>query len=65
MLTPAGRALTDEQKRAVMERLLAAWQKRPALRLGQMLEAANGIGNLFYREDEDLVQDVERLVEER
>jgi hypothetical protein len=31
------RAITPEQKRAVVERLLAAWLKVPSQRLGQML----------------------------
>lgn len=36
-LVANGRALTSEQKRDVVERILAAWEKAPALRLGQLL----------------------------
>lgn len=34
---PVGRAMTPEQKRDAVERILAAWQARPDLRLGQLI----------------------------
>lgn len=37
---PTGRAMTPEQKRAAVERLLAAWEARPDLRLGQLVHHA-------------------------
>jgi hypothetical protein len=55
-----GRALTEERKRAVAERILAAWMRVPELRLGQFISNArawNGSfpsGGLFYTEDEEL-----------
>jgi hypothetical protein len=60
-VTPPGRAITDEQKRAVVERLLAAWQRRPELRLGQLLVAGTPGYDVFYVEDADLVRSAERL----
>jgi len=60
-----GRALTDQQKRAVVERLLAAWRVVPKLRLGQLLINSEGLGrDLFYIEDETLAELVEAFVEE-
>lgn len=61
------RAVTDEQKRAVIERLLAAWCRMPALRLGQMLDSAlmreQPGPDLFYVEDEDIARKAELLAE--
>lgn len=61
MLTTPGRAVTDEQKRAVMERLLAAWMRMPMLRLGQLLEAATDQEEtaVFFVEDDALARCVE------
>jgi uncharacterized protein YihD (DUF1040 family) len=49
-----GRSLTPEQKRAVIERILHAWEQAPELRLGQFLvSAADQAGrDAFYVEDE-------------
>jgi hypothetical protein len=62
-----GRAGTEAEKRAIIERLLAAWLRAPRLRLGQLLEAAvsgRSIGGgMFYVEDDDLLDCVELLVE--
>lgn len=57
MVTPPGRAVTDEQKRAVMERLLAAWIMVPHMRLGQFVcaFAARANADPFYIEDDALV----------
>jgi len=57
-----GRAYTDEEKRAVLDRLYAAWCRVPALRLGQLLINANG--EIFYREDEVLARQVESFAKE-
>jgi hypothetical protein len=59
-----GRALTPEQKRAVIERILHAWEQAPALRLGQLVvNAADRAGrDVFYVEDEALADMCERQV---
>lgn len=65
-----GRAETSEEKRVVIERLLAAWLKQPAQRLGQLIENATGaaadrkVVDLFYIEDQSLVECVEKYLEE-
>jgi len=60
-----GRAKTPEHKRAVIERLYAAWIALPDLRLGQLIECAcDKRPDLFYVEDEDLVADAEAFVAE-
>lgn len=52
------RARTPEQKRAIVERILAVWLRNPDLRLGQLL--ANAVPrNLFYTEDNLLALKVE------
>ena len=58
-----GRAITPEQKRAIVERLLAAWLRAPELRFGQMLTAAadRAERDTFYIEDEALCEAVEAL----
>lgn len=60
-----GRATTDPQKRAVVERLLAAWTRKPALRFGQLLHCAmvNHTFDLFNAEDEQLAELVEKFSE--
>lgn len=61
-----GRAFTDEQKRAVLERIYASWVAKPDMRLGQLIVAALPAVNakldttLFYIEDEKLVAALER-----
>lgn len=50
------RALTDEQKRDVIERLYQIWLHHSELRLGQLLS----IGDLYYIEDFDLVNRLEQ-----
>lgn len=53
-----GRAETPEQKRRVMEQVLAYWLANPKLRLGQLLQDAVDVRgqNLFYVEDDKLVE---------
>lgn len=50
-----GRAATEEQKRAIIERLLALWQAHPTQRLGQLLDNAHAGPLLYYIEDETLI----------
>lgn len=61
----SGRALTPEQKRAVVERIFRAWLAAPSLRLGQLLAnawAPSLSGDLFYAEDGPLADAAEALV---
>lgn len=63
------RALTEHDKRIVVERLLYAWKQLPNLRLGQLIASANGASkpdtSIFFVEDLQLVQAVEALAEEQ
>jgi hypothetical protein len=40
-----GRAVSDDAKQEVLERLLVVWKANPALRLGQL------IGNIYHSND--------------
>lgn len=68
-LATKGRAVNSEQKRAVIERILSAWEKKPALRLGQLLVNASDLGltesepgiPLFFAEDDWLVEACEKF----
>jgi hypothetical protein len=60
-----GRALTPEQKRAIIERVLVAWEANPQLRLGQLI--VNTLGrnpahpvSLFFVEDEEIAELLEK-----
>ena len=53
------RATTDEQKRAVIERLYTLWCAHPELRLGQLL--ANVSSDLYYKEDVPLMNSLEQF----
>jgi hypothetical protein len=66
-----GRALTPEQKRAIIERVLVAWERRPQLRLGQLVNnviaqatqhasAEKVVQKLYFIEDQALVELLER-----
>jgi hypothetical protein len=58
-----GRACLPEMKRAAVERLLAAWEKMPTERLGQLLLNASEFGldrDLFYVEDDEILEVLER-----
>ena len=62
------RALTPDQKREVVERLLRAWLKAPTERLGQLI--VNALphklqGDPFYVEDFDLVEAIELKVKDK
>lgn len=54
---------TPEQKRAIVDRLLAAWLRMPELRFGQMVTAAvdRAEHDTFYIRDEALCEAVEAL----
>jgi len=50
-----GRALTVEQKRAVLKRILNVWAKSPEQRLGQLVvNSGIALNTLFSIEDEAL-----------
>lgn len=59
----SGRAHKPEQKRAIIERLYAAWLAKPDLRLGQLIANAThqctGQDDPFYIEDERLIEALE------
>lgn len=57
------RALTPEQKREVVERLLRAWLERPSERLGQLIVNALPTccsNDPFYVEDFELIEALEQ-----
>jgi len=53
------RANTPEQKKEIIDRLLVVWLSVPDLRLGQLIANVVGTGNLFYKEDYNLMVQVE------
>ena len=53
------RAVTDEQKRFVIERVYMLWCAHPELRLGQLL--GNISSDLYYKEDFPLVETLEQF----
>jgi hypothetical protein len=63
---PRGRAETPEDKREIVERILAAWLKHPHQRLGQLIENARARisplpkSDLFVFEDEALADAIDR-----
>jgi hypothetical protein len=60
-----GRAQTPSQKRALLDRLLAAWQRAHHQRLGQFIVNACGDRDLFSLEDQELVELLEALAERK
>ena len=63
ILRSGGRAVTAKDKRAVIERLYAAWCAFPDQRLGQLIVnacSARSTSPLFYTEDEGLCVAAER-----
>lgn len=52
-----GRAKTPEQKREIMERILAVWMTVPDLRLGQLVNGTTR--DAFYIEDYELAEIIE------
>lgn len=59
MSYPEGRAVTREQKQAVMDRLLDAWLRVPELRLGQLIATSRASTEIFYTEDTALLEAIE------
>lgn len=60
-----GRAETDEEKRIVLARLLEVWKKTPHARLGQLLLGNSTEVELYFVEDETLVEKLEMQVKAR
>jgi len=60
------RAVTAKMKRAVIERILVAWEQVPDQRLGQLIDNAHGQHemDLFQVEDFDLAERVERFADD-
>lgn len=62
------RAVTAEQKKHVVDRILDIWNRHPTLRLGQLLDNAGLNGgvsrNLYYLEDFKLIQELEDFYRE-
>lgn len=55
----ADRAATEEQKRAVVERVYTLWCAHPELRLGQLL--GNVSSDLYFTEDVPLMNSLEQF----
>jgi len=53
------RAYSASEKRAVIERIYAAWLAVPEQRLGQLLWNCSGAKDIFYSEDTRLAGDAE------
>lgn len=64
MSAPMGRAVTPSDKRAVIERIHAAWVAMPYQRLGQLIENACRDKSIFYTEDMTLAELCEAFVKE-
>jgi hypothetical protein len=60
-----GRAHTTEQKRAIIERLYAAWLRYPEQRLSQFISNATRGCDIFYIEDEAFLAELEQMAEEQ
>lgn len=54
-----GRAVTPHDKREIIERLAAVWEKHPSLRLGQLLMNVCEGASLYVIEDYPLMKKVE------
>ncbi len=59
------RAVTPEEKKAVIDRLHRAWLANPQLRLGQLIaNYAPGVHpntELYYAEDDAFIQGIEQM----
>jgi hypothetical protein len=59
-----GRACSSSEKRALLEKLLSAWEQHPHERLGQFILNAlhydKGAGPLYYIEDDMLLRTLGR-----
>jgi hypothetical protein len=56
LAAPRGRAVSPDQKRAAIERLLSVWQASHHQRLGQLIVNACGEHDLFSLEDDELLE---------
>lgn len=59
---PIGRASTHLERRAIIDRIHAAWCAMPHQRLGQLIENACRDKNIFYTEDTTLAELCEAFV---
>lgn len=55
------RANTPEEKKEVLDEVLAVWLRHPELRLCQLLTIACTEERMFYIEDFILVEDVQKI----
>lgn len=55
-----GRACTPELRAGTLLMLLGLWNQRPTERLGQLLTVAVGGKDLFYVEDEALIEALQK-----
>lgn len=53
------RAITNEEKKIIIDRLYEAWKKEPQMRLGQLITVAFKGLDFFYTEDEDFISTIE------
>ena len=62
-----GRAENKADRKEVINRILAVWERCPTLRLGQLIENATTNGNpeyLFFVEDQVLVEILEKYIKD-
>jgi hypothetical protein len=69
-LRSIGRAISPNEKRAVMNRLLKVWEKVPELRLGQLIENvmssdSRKMDDIFNIEDRILADAAEEFLKKR
>lgn len=60
-LRSLGRAISPEEKRVVIERILKIWEQCPYSRLGQLIVNATRFDYLFYVEDYILCESLENF----
>jgi hypothetical protein len=52
-----GRAVTEQEKASLTDRLLTVWKANPQLRLGQLI--VNVLADPYYAEDVFLIREIE------
>lgn len=62
MSVPKGRAFTPEEKKQILNRILAVWVSVPDMRLGQLIVCSQYTVDTFYVEDQKLVENVEAFL---
>jgi hypothetical protein len=55
------RANLSEEKRAILDRILAVWVRNPDMRLGQIISGGLAMGDAYYIEDKDLIKKIESM----